>query len=133
MTANLNDVKEKRALPGGKFHAIVFGAPKLTKTGDRSKNPGTDMLDFEIRVTDPVGDEYFSTLHYYVVRSATEGWAVINMKRIADACKVPYSAGAIETDDFAGRELIVIVGQQIYSEAGKSDQVRAQIDELLPA
>ena len=109
--ANLMEVKEKQALPGGKYNAVMQ-APTMEKT----KETGRAMLEFVIKITDPVGHEFWDQLKHRIVKHDTLGWAVFGMKEVAEACGLKYDATGFDTDDFAGKQCILVVEQELYQD-----------------
>lgn len=121
--ANLYEVKEKQATPGGTYNARFNEPPKLTAAAS-----GKEMLEFKVSITDPLGDDYWNTITERVVKQDGVGWASFRMKEIADACGINYTPEGFDTDDFGGKEFKVIVHQEIYK-----DKMQAKVAHFLKA
>lgn len=109
--ANLFEVKEKQALPGATYNAML-SAPKMEK----AKESGREMLVFEAKIIDPIGPDFWDRLRHRIVKHDTLGWAVFGMKEIADACNLRYDPTGFDTDDFEGKQCKVVVEQEIYQD-----------------
>lgn len=109
--ANLFEVKEKQVLPGGTYNGLL-AAPKMEK----SKDSGKDMLVFKVKIIDPVGPDYWDQLTYWLVKQDSVGWGTYSMKEICDAAGVNYDPTGLDTDDFEGKQVRVVVEQTIYKD-----------------
>ena len=109
--ANLMEVKEKQALAGGKYNGIM-SAPKMEK----AKESGREMLVFKVKIIDPVGSEFWDTLTHRIVKHDTLGWATFGLKEICDASGIHYDPSGFDTDNFEGKQVALIVEQEIYQD-----------------
>lgn len=109
--ANLFEVKEKQNLPGGTYNAVIE-APKQI---DKAKT-GREMMVFQFKIIDPVGADYWDNLKFFMVKQDTIGWATMNMKQLAEAAGVHYDPAGFDTDDFNGKQVKIVVEQEIYND-----------------
>lgn len=109
--ANLFEVKEKQVLPGGNYNAVV----EAPKTIDKAKT-GRDMMLWNFRIIDPVGPDYWDQLKFFMTKQDTIGWATKSMKELFDACGAHYETTGFDTDDCNGKQIKIVVEQEIYQD-----------------
>jgi hypothetical protein len=117
--ANLFEVKEKIALPGGTYNALV----ESPKTVDKAKT-GRDMMVWQFKIIDPVGPDYWNNAKLYTTKMDDPiGWATNQIKEIFDACGAHYDATSFETDDCNGKQVRIVLEQEIYQDKLQSKVV----------
>ena len=95
LQANLYDAKEKTGPPGGTYNVQISKPPVFN-----SSTKGSERIEFEVQITDHVGDEHFSRLRHWIYKSEDDGWGTVFMRRMCDAFGVKYSKESFDTDHF---------------------------------
>ena len=109
--ANLFEVKDKQALPGGTYNAIVEAPKDIEKSSQ-----GRDMMVFRFKIIDPVGPDFWDSPKFYMTKQDTIGWATRSMKELADACGTHYDPAGFDTDDMNGKQIKIVLEQEIYQD-----------------
>lgn len=110
IAGNLNEVKDRMPLPGGRYRVRVSEVPReVTKA-----KSGRNMLEFRFQLCEPPGPEYWDTLTYRVVEQDNVGWANRAMRDLFQCFNAPYDSTGFDTDTLLGREGWIVVEQQVY-------------------
>lgn len=100
---NFEDVTEPKAAPAGQYELQITGC-KLTKTGDKSKNPGRPQFEVSIGF---VGEANIPNMRHYVSLPHEEdepdsfNFKALLLKRFLVAFKVPFQPNGFDLEGLA--------------------------------
>lgn len=100
---NLDDVSEPITQPRGTYELQIVKA-ELTKTGEKSKHPGTDMIKFTLGFTDL--DLKAPAFNHYMVFPYEDQvdyleLTLISIKRLLVHFGIPYSPEGLDPEELA--------------------------------
>jgi hypothetical protein len=126
--ANLNNVKEIEALPGGVYSAFIPEEPKLIESKEK-KTPG---LQFTFKLTDPgteIAPGVPRTIKHTIWKSAEMGWEHFRMREVCEACGVALENP--DTADFVGANLKLAIAVESYESSNGEPRTRNVVDHFL--